>query len=160
MSARIAPDVVRQIEDLLYDSARYIDDERFEEWADLFVERCVYKITTRENFDAGLPIGVMDCDSRAMLRDRVLSLRKANIYNPHYDRHLVTSVRVLDVADGAYRVHSSYTVLQTTPAGESRLFSCGKYLDRVVFEGESARFAERIVVMDTGAIFNLLATPL
>jgi anthranilate 1,2-dioxygenase small subunit len=152
--------VLKRIEELVYDSARFIDDERFEDWAELFVDRCVYKITTRENFDAGLPVGVMYCDSRAMLRDRVLSLRKANLYNPHYDRHLVSNVRVLDVADAVYRVHSSYLVLQTTPAGESRVFSCGKYLDRVVFEGESARFEERIVVMDTGAIFNLLATPI
>jgi anthranilate 1,2-dioxygenase small subunit len=159
VSVAIPFDVRRRIEDLVYDSARFIDDERFEEWAELFVERCVYKITTRENFDASLPVGVMYCDSRAMLRDRVLSLRKANLYNPHYDRHLVSNVCVLGVADAVYDVHSSYLVLQTTPAGESRVFSCGKYLDRVVFEGESARFQERIVVMDTGAIFNLLATP-
>ena len=160
MSAAIPFHVLKRIEDLVYDSARFIDDERFEEWAELFVDRCLYKITTRENFDASLPVGVMYCDSRAMLRDRVLSLRKANLYNPHYDRHLVSNVRVLEVADTVYRVHSSYLVLQTTPAGESRVFSCGKYLDRVVFEGESARFEERIVVMDTGAIFNLLATPI
>lgn len=160
MSAAIPFETVKRIEDLVYDSARFVDDERFEEWAGLFVERGVYKITTRENFDANLPIGIMYCDSRAMLRDRVLSLRNANVYNPHYDRHLVSNVRVLDVADGVYRVHSSYVVLQTTPAGESRVFSCGKYLDRVVFESEGARFQERIVVMDTGAIFNLLATPI
>ena len=160
MSEPIPFHVLKRIDELVYDSARFIDDERFEDWAELFVDRCVYKITTRENFDAGLPVGVMYCDSRAMLRDRVLSLRKANLYNPHYDRHLVSNVRVLDVTDGVYRVHSSYLVLQTTPAGESRVFSCGKYLDRVVFEGESARFEERIVVMDTGAIFNLLATPI
>jgi anthranilate 1,2-dioxygenase small subunit len=160
VSAAIPAGVLQQIENLVYDGARFIDDERFEEWADLFVEQCVYKITTRENFDASLPVGVMYCDSQAMLRDRVLSLRKANLYNPHYDRHLVSNVRVLDVADGVYRVHSSYLVLQTTPAGESRVFSCGKYLDRVVFEGDIARFRERVVVMDTAAIFNLLATPI
>jgi anthranilate 1,2-dioxygenase small subunit len=160
VSAAIALEHLKRIEDLIYDSARFIDDERFEEWADLFVERCVYKITTRENVDASLPIGIMYCDSRAMLHDRVLSLRNANIYNPHYDRHLVSNVRVLDLTDGVYRVHSSYLVLQTTPTGESRVFSCGKYLDRVVFEGESARFQERIVVMDTASIFNLLATPI
>jgi len=160
VSAATALDLVKRIEELVYDAARFIDDERYEDWADLFVEKAIYKITTRENFDAGFPVGIMYCDSQAMLRDRVLSLRKANIYNPHYDRHLVSNVRVLDVADGVYRVHSSYLVLQTTPTGESRVFSCGKYQDRVVFEGESARFQQRIVIMDTGAIFNLLATPI
>jgi anthranilate 1,2-dioxygenase small subunit len=160
MPAETPPEVVRRIEDLVYDAARLVDDERFEDWAELFTERAVYKITTRENVDAGLPIAVLFCDSRAMLHDRVLSLRKANIYNPHHDRHLVGNVRVLGVEDGAYRVHSSYVLLQTPPGGESRVFSCGKYLDVVGFEDGAARFRERVVVMDNAAVQNLLATPI
>lgn len=156
----VAPEALRAIEALVHDAARLIDDERFEDWAELFVERGVYKITTRENVDAGLPIAVVFCEGRAMIRDRVLSLRQANVYNPHYDRHLIGNVRVLESADGVHQVHSSYLVMQTTPAGESRIFSCGKMLDRIVFEDGVARFAERIVVADTGAIRNLLATPL
>lgn len=160
MTGPIAADIVKRIEYLVYDSARFIDDGLYEDWAELFVEKAVYRVTSRENFDVGLPMAVIFCDSRAMLRDRVLSLRKANIYNPHFDRHVIGNVRVLDGMDGVYTVHSSYIVLQTTPEGESRVFSTGKYLDRIVFESERARFRERIVVMDTGAIHNLLATPI
>jgi anthranilate 1,2-dioxygenase small subunit len=153
-------DAVQAIHDLLADAARHLDEGAYEAWAELFTADCVYKITSRENADRGLPIGVVYCDSQAMLRDRILSLRKANIYNPHYVRHVVGHARVLGVENGRYRVHSSYLVTQTTLAGESRIFSVGKYLDLVVLTPKGARFKERIVVADTGAIHNLLAVPL
>lgn len=154
------PDVAVAIADLIYDSGRLLDDERFEDWARLFDDPCIYRITTRENADSGLPISVVFCDSRAMMIDRVLSLRQANIYNPHYARHLITNVRVLGESGGAYDVHSSYMVTQTTLEGETRIFSVGKYLDRIARTAGGLRFRERIVVADTGSIHNLLAAPL
>ena len=95
-----------------------------------------------------------------MLADRIVSLRQANIYNLHHDRHVLGGARVLAEAGGEYEVYSSYCVYQTTPEGESTLFSVGKYLDRIRIDGDRARFRERIVVADTAAIPNLLATPL
>lgn len=156
----VAPEIERAIAALVHDAARFVDDERFEDWAELFDERGVYRVTTRENVDAGLPISIVFCEGRAMIRDRVVSLRRANVYNPHWDRHVVGNLRVLAVEDGVHRVHSSYLVLQTTPSGETRIFSTGKVLDRIVVEDGVARFLERVVVADTGAIRNLLATPL
>jgi anthranilate 1,2-dioxygenase small subunit len=60
-----------------------IDADRLEEWPDLFTEDCVYEIVPRENADLELPIGVMHCFGRAMLSDRVTSLRKTNVFEPH-----------------------------------------------------------------------------
>ncbi len=57
-----------------------IDNDRLEEWPGLFVEDCLYEIMPRENEDAGSASPLMRCDNAAMLRDRVLSLRHANIY--------------------------------------------------------------------------------
>ena len=65
-----------------------LDNDRLEQWADFFTEECIYEIVPRENEDAGLPIGIIYCDSKRMLRDRVLSLRHANIYEVHSYRHL------------------------------------------------------------------------
>jgi anthranilate 1,2-dioxygenase small subunit len=156
----ISVEMKSQIADLLADAARLIDDDALEQWAELFVADAVYRITTRENYDADLPISIVFCDSADMLRDRVDSLREANIYNIHYDRHLVTAVRVLSESAGVYAVHSSYSLYQTTPEGRTSLYSVGKYLDKVVFDNSGARFKERIVVADTAGIPNLLATPI
>jgi anthranilate 1,2-dioxygenase small subunit len=40
------------------------------------------------------------------------------------------------------------------------LFSVGTYDDKVTFVDGAARFKEKVVVIDTAAIPNLLATPL
>ena len=148
------------IEDLISDSARLIDEDRLEDWVGLFADDCVYRITTRGNFDHDLPISIIDCEGIGMLRDRIVSLRQANIYNVHFDRHLVTSVRILGQEGNLYEVHCSYSVYQTTPEGESSLYSIGKYLDKIRIDAGIARFQQRIVVADTAAIPNLLATPL
>jgi anthranilate 1,2-dioxygenase small subunit len=60
-----------------------IDADRLEEWPNFFTEDCVYEIIPKENADLGLPMGIMHCFGRAMLRDRITSLRQANVFEPH-----------------------------------------------------------------------------
>ena len=49
---------------------------------------------------------------------------------------------------------------QTDQDGVSRLFSVGRYLDRVVFDNGAPRFREKLVIADTSSIPTLLATPI
>ena len=156
----IEPALYAKIVALVYDSARLIDENRWEAWAALFTADGVYKIVSRENAEENLPLGLVYCDSRDMIADRILSLRKANIYNLHYDRHMVSNVLVTGRENGVLSVQSNYVVYQSTPSGETSLFSVGKYADKIVIEGEAARFKERIVVADTGAVKNLISSPI
>ena len=160
MAEPIEPALYAKVVALVYDSARLIDETRWEAWAALFTADGVYKIVSRENHQAGLPLGIVYCDSRDMIGDRILSLRKANIYNLHYDRHMVTNVIVTGRDDGVLAVRSNYAVYQSTPSGETALFSVGTYADKIVAEGEGMRFKERIVVADTGAVKNLISSPI
>ena len=77
------------INDLMADYCHYLDDNRLEEWLDFFTEDCQYKILSRENVEDGLPLELLSCRNKNMLRDRILSLREANIYNIHFDKHLL-----------------------------------------------------------------------
>lgn len=160
MTPRVPAEIRTAIEYLIYDAARLIDDDRLEDWIGLFAPQCRYRVTTRENVDQNLPIALIDCDSLGMIKDRVLSYREANIYNPHLDRHVIGNVRILGEQSGVYEVHSSYTAYQTNPEGETVLFSVGKYLDKIVLIDGEPRFQEHIVIADTWAVKNLLATPL
>src|SRR5262249_56211486 len=63
--------------------AAAIDADRLEAWPDFFVDDCLYKITSAENYRRGYSAGIVYADSRAMLRDRVAALRRANIYERH-----------------------------------------------------------------------------
>jgi hypothetical protein len=91
----VSPETFAEIQALEYRYARLLDDDRLEEWPELFTERGVYKVIPRENRGRDPELPVLFCDSRAMMVDRVRSLRQANIYNLHYPRHVVTNIEVL-----------------------------------------------------------------
>ena len=95
-----------------------------------------------------------------MLEDRIRSLREANKYNIHSDRHLIGLPRMLGQEGGAALVEAPFAVYQTDQEGETRLFSSGLYRDRVVSEAGSLKFRDKLVLLDTFAVPSLLATPL
>jgi 3-phenylpropionate/cinnamic acid dioxygenase small subunit len=128
------------------DYAAAIDDNRLEDWPSFFTDDCFYRITTLQNHERGLPAGLVYADSRQMLADRVLSLRKANIYEAQRYRHLI----------GLPRVRKNDGDSATVETG----FASGRYLDEVVLEGEVCRLRKRDVVCDSSRIDTLLAIPL
>ena len=71
-----------EIEDLCAEYCAALDDGRYEDWPELFTEECLYRIVPRDNFDRGLPIALMHCESRLMLRDRVVAVRETAYYAP------------------------------------------------------------------------------
>jgi anthranilate 1,2-dioxygenase small subunit len=156
----IAAEARAAIADLLADYCHRIDDDDLEGWLDLFAEDCVYKILSRENEESKLPLELMSCLNKNKVRDRVLSLRQANIYNIHYDKHVLGAVRVLGLEDGLYRVQANYSVYQTNQDGETELFSVGTYRDRIAFAAGRPLFKEKLVIADTFGIRRLLSTPL
>ena len=146
-------------------NARYvlaIDDNRLEAWPDFFTGDGRYRVTTAENFERGLPLGMIHATSRAMLRDRVRSLRDANVYEAQRYRHLVGASVIEPLDGGLVQAHTSFMVVRTMHSGEMAMFAAGVYADRIVLgdaDGE-ARFAERIVILDSRQIDTLLAIPL
>jgi anthranilate 1,2-dioxygenase small subunit len=157
----MSEEMLRQAaQDLIDDYAELIDADRLEEWLDLFTEDCVYRVMSRENVEQNLPVPFVLCTNKNMLRDRIVSLRKANKYNLHYDRHIVSNVRVRPMQNGVAALNASYAVYQTTLEGRSQLFSVGRYQDRVKWEGDRLKLMEKLVITDTFAVLSLLATPL
>lgn len=138
-----------------------IDDDRLESWPGFFTDECEYQIIPRENEDLGLPAAIMFCDNRRMLVDRVVALRKANIYPAHYSRHVLGPPMLLaGDEDGGWCCRTSYLLLQTRSDGHARAFSAGRYEDRIVRREGELKFQRRRVIFDTHQIETLLATPI
>lgn len=151
----------RAVENLLYEWARAIDENRSESLAALLIEQGEYKVVSRFNLDRGLPVALIHTKSRAQLRDRITSMRVANVYEPHHYRHLVSGVQVIGVAAGAYEVRASYSVIRIMDHdGSMTVFACGQYQDTVVFERGEALFQRHQVTYDSRAIDTLLVLPL
>ena len=146
-------------------NARYvdaIDDNKLEAWPDFFTPDCCYRVTTAENFEKDLPLALIYATSRAMLRDRVRSLRDANVYEAQRYRHLIGPALVQPLEGSAVRARTSFIVARIMQSGESMLFATGRYQDHIVFDpaGADAHFAEKIVILDSRLIDTLLAIPL
>jgi anthranilate 1,2-dioxygenase small subunit len=148
------------VEDLIGEYAERIDEDRLEEWPDLFADPCRYLVISRSNHEAGMRQGVMYAASRGMMLDRVFSIRKANLFEPHRYRHVIGPIRVKAVEGGVAVVHSHFTVARIMQDGVTSLFATGRYLDRIDTSGVSFRFQERVVVLDSDKIDTLLAIPL
>lgn len=143
--------------------ARYadcLDQGRFEEWPDFFTADCLYRVVTADNHDLGLPLAVILCDSRDMLRDRITALREANVYEEHRYRHIL-SIPLINARDaGTVFAETSYQVIRIMRDGSTMLFSTGRYIDRIVEDGDDLLFAERTVVCDSRRVDILLVIPL
>ena len=146
------------IEDLLADYAEAIDDGVLERWPQLFTDDGEYHIITRESHEAGLPIGIMYCGSRGMMKDRVQALRTANIYEPHTYRHLLGRPRI-EGDDGPFAVRTSFCVYRIAQDGDTVVFATGRYFDRIVEDRGMLRFRSRRVVLDSRRVDILLVLP-
>ena len=79
----LAPRELRlELEALYADYTGCLDEERFEEWPNFFVEDCLYKIVPRENYERGLPLATWLCESKGYLLDRITGIRKTSMYAP------------------------------------------------------------------------------
>ena len=149
--------MIPEIEQLHARYAHALDDDRLEDWPNFFTEHGVYRIATAENEARGLPLPVVYCEGRAMLRDRVQSLRHANIYEPQRYRHIISSVLIQGGKD-FIKSTSSFLVVRIMENGETMLFASGRYLDRISVK--ETLYEERVVVCDSRRFDTLLAIPL
>jgi 3-phenylpropionate/cinnamic acid dioxygenase small subunit len=144
--------------------ARYIqalDDDRLEDWPNFFTDACRYLVTTADNLAQGMPLGMIYATSRAMLRDRVRSLRDANVYEAQRYRHMIAPPVIERGEGGVVHAKTSFMVVRIMHTGETMMFVTGRYDDRILLEGPDApRFVDKTVVLDSRVIDTLLAIPI
>jgi salicylate 5-hydroxylase small subunit len=147
------------VEALYADYAAALDDDELERWPDFFVEDCLYKLVPSENWERNLPVALMLCESRAMLRDRIAAVRNTALYAPRRLRHFITQLRIAEEMPDLLRVSANYLVLQTLVDDLTAIQNAGKYLDLVARTAEGLRFKEKICVFDSVLVPNSLIYP-
>jgi anthranilate 1,2-dioxygenase small subunit len=160
MRSGSAPDLSLQlaVEGLHARYAHALDADQLEEWPQFFTENGRYRIATAENEARGLPLSVLYAEGRAMMRDRIQSLRHANIYEPQRYRHIVSSV-LLEAGDAnQVRSTANFVVVRIMQDGDTAIFASGRYLDRI--DLRQMQYEERVVVCDSRRFDTLLAIPL
>jgi anthranilate 1,2-dioxygenase small subunit len=171
-------EIARRLElDTLYaDYAACLDTDALERWPEFFTADCHYRVTSAENYEAGLPLGLIYATSKDMLKDRISALRDANIYEPQRYRHLISGIRIAPHPNppppageggvgageqaGALEVTANFLVVRTLQDGAMILFAAGRYVDRIVHSEDGWKFARKIAVLDSRQIDTLLAIPI
>ena len=149
-----------ELDELYAAYAACLDDGALEAWPEFFTDDCRYAVVPRENYDRGLPLAVMRCESKGMLVDRVAALRRASVYAPRALRHLVSGIRITAADEAEVCAQANYAVLQTLPDEETTVFNAGRYIDRLVREAGTLKFRERLCVYDSILVPGSLVYPL
>jgi len=149
-----------ELEQLYTDYVHCLDADEIERWPDFFTEDCFYRVTSAENYEAGMPLGLIHATSRNMLKDRVSALREANIYEPQRYRHLVSSIKIVEERDTTLELMANFLVVRTMQQGDMTLFAAGRYLDQIQLTDGTWKFARKTVVLDSRQIDTLLAIPI
>jgi salicylate 5-hydroxylase small subunit len=141
-----------------YDDA--LGEGDYERWPEFFTEACRYAIIPRESYDLGHPIGLVQAESRGMLADRVAAIRKTTLYAPRIVQRLVGSIVLRAVEPDGMRLSASFATFQTMLNEPTQVFLCGRLYDRVVDDGGTLRFAERVCVTDSTLVPTSLIFPI
>ena len=156
---RATRELRQEIEEFHADYCWTLDCGDVERWPEYFTDDAVYRITARENADAGLPVGLVYADSKAMIRDRAFAIKHTQMYAPRTLQHFVTNVRVLHADGDTLKAQSNYLLLQTLVEGPTTIHQSGRYYDTFVRTGEKLLLKERQCIYDTVLIANDLVLP-
>jgi salicylate 5-hydroxylase small subunit len=140
--------------------AQLLDSGDFSGWPDLFTDVCTYKIQSRENFDAGLPLCTLSFESQGMLRDRVYGAAHTIFHDPYYQRHIVSAPNISRVDGDVIEAETAYLVLRTRRDNMPEILSTGRYIDRMQRTAAGLQFSQRICVFDNDLIANSLIYPI
>ena len=143
----------------LYDAyCGVIDDGELEAWPRFFIDPCLYRVTAAENWDRGLPLSLIFCESVAMLEDRVTSLRRTQMFAPRRVRHFLSAFRITRDAE-AILVRANFLMLHSVEGEPTTILATGRLIDRLIETADGLKFQEKIAVYDSPLVPNSLILP-
>jgi 3-phenylpropionate/cinnamic acid dioxygenase small subunit len=159
----VAPDRLRQAELLQQEYVRVVDGVDLERWPTLFAREASYVVTSRENLERGHALAYVLDDSRSRIEDRVTYVEKVwkGHYNSYWPRHILGPSAVTATDEETLEMETPLAVYISEPEEiGSRLLAVGVFRDIVTFEQGEAKFASKLVVLDTTVMPRYFVYPL
>jgi anthranilate 1,2-dioxygenase small subunit len=140
--------------------AAALDEQRLADWVEMFTDDAFYVVISRENADKNMPVGLIYCDSKAMIHDRAFATEKTAMFAPRYLRHIIGNLQILGEDKGAIRARANYAVIQVLyDRPEAKLHQVGVYRDVFRRVDGALKLAERRCVYDNLLVDNALCLP-
>lgn len=149
-----------ELRDLYEDYALCLDEDRLEQWPDFFVEDCQYRVLSRENHDADLPVGLIYCLSKGMLKDRVNALRQTTVFEPRSLRHFISGVALRESqGDDVLLSQANFAIMESMSDRDPIVNMVGRYLDTWRRDDGGWKIVARDCVYDNYRVRTSLITP-
>lgn len=156
----VARELRLEIEEFNAEYCAVLDSGEIEKWPEFFTEDAIYRITSKENADEGLPVGLVYAEGKAMMHDRAVAVARTQMFAPRYNLHVTGNVRVIQIEpSGEIKAQSNYILLQTLVEAPTTVHLAGRYYDRFVQTEKGLLLKERQVVYDTTILANDLVYP-
>jgi anthranilate 1,2-dioxygenase small subunit len=141
--------------------AATLDDQRLMDWVEMFTDDALYVVVSRENYQRDLPVGLIYCENKGMIRDRAFALLETAMFAPRYLRHMIANLSVGPEAnDGSIIARANYVVLQVLfDRPDATLHQVGTYYDKFRRTADGLKLAERRCVYDNLLVPNALCLP-
>jgi salicylate 5-hydroxylase small subunit len=149
-----------QLSTLLQQSAELLDSNDLSTWPDLFATDGHYKLQSRENFDAGLPLCLMDLESQGMLRDRIFAAQDTIYHDPYSQRHVCSAPLITQADSNEIHATSSFIVTRVQRDNMPQIISTGRYIDIIIRIDGTLKFKKRTAVYDNDLLPNSVIKPI
>lgn len=148
-----------QIEEFHYEYAATLERGDIEHWPAFFTDDAEYRVIARDNFESGLPLGLVYCDGKGMFQDRAYALLNTETYAPRYLQLRVTNTRVHAIDGDLITAEANYLLLETLVDEPSHIQQVGKYQDVFQRDGDMLLIKKRDCIYDTVVIDTALVFP-
>ena len=154
------PDALRrELEDFHAAYADTLDRGDIEAWPEFFTEDAVYRVVARDNLESGLPLCLMLCEGKGMLKDRAYAIAHTEMYAPRYLLHHISLIRVTELDDAHLSAEANYVLFETLIDEPTRILQAGRYRDRFRRTEAGLLLAERVCVYDSVVVPNCVVFP-
>jgi len=149
-----------EIEEFNYAYADTLDRFDVDGWVEYFTEDALYHVIARDNAESGLPLGLIYCEGKAMMKDRAYALLNTEMFAPRYLHLSITNTRALKIEGDLIHAVANYTLIETLVEEQSRVQQVGKYRDIFERTPNGLLLQERKCVFDSVMIDNCLVFPI
>lgn len=149
-----------RLDDFYADYVTVIAGQDLARWPDFFTDDCLYRVTSRDNVEQGLPLDLIHCDGKGMVQDRAHAVMNTQMFNPRRFRHYLSGLRILERGEGWVRTRADFLVVQAVLNGTPAVAVFGECSDVISLEEGQPRFRERRCVHENDVITTALIFPL
>tara|TARA_R110002110_G_scaffold282201_2_gene496628 strand:+ start:6465 stop:6962 length:498 start_codon:yes stop_codon:yes gene_type:complete len=148
-----------EIEEFNYAYADTLDRFDVDGWVEYFTEDALYHVIARDNEESGLPLGLIYCEGKAMMKDRAYALLNTEMFAPRYLHLSITNTRALQIEGDLIHAVANYTLIETLVEEPSRVQQVGKYRDVFRRTPNGLLLQERKCIYDSVMVDNCLVFP-